>query len=147
MAEAVLQRADDWFVSHILAPLTGPGEPSARIREMAKRLSEFYGGGCHSCLLDSLSIGAGNNPIHLHVEQSFTAWLGALVRVAKDSGLSPATAKRRAEESLIGIQGALVLARATGETKPFVRVLQNLPERLTIETKKPKPKTKRSTKS
>ncbi len=147
MAEAVLQRADEFFVSHILAPLTGPGEPAARIQGMARRLNKFYGGGCHSCLLDSLSLGKGNDAIRLHVERSFTAWLGALVRVARDSGLSPATAKRRAEESLIDIQGALVLARASGETKPFARVLQNLPERLTIDSKKPKSKTKRSNKS
>ncbi len=117
------------------------------LQEMARRLSKFYGGGCHSCLLDSLSLGKGNNAIRLHVERSFTAWLGALARVAQDAGLSPATARRRAEESLIGIQGALVLARASGETKPFARVLQNLPERLTIDSKKPKPKNKRSNKS
>ncbi len=147
MAEAVLQRADTWFVSHILAPLTEPGEPSARIREMANRLSDFYGGGHHSCLLDSLSLGDEDVAIRRHIERSFTAWLGALVGIARESGLSPATAKLRAEEALVHIQGALVMARATGETQPFARVLQNLPELLTFDSKKPKPKTKGSSKS
>ena len=147
MAEAVMQRADEWFGSHILAPLTGPGEPAARVREMANRLSDFYDSGKNSCLLDSLSLGYEEGAIRQHIKQSFNAWLGAMTRIAKDSGLSPATAKQRAEEALVQIQGALVMARATGETKPFTRVLQNLPELLTIDSKKPKPKTKRSNKS
>ena len=134
MAEAVLKRADEWFETHVLAPLNGPGQPSERIRAMAKRLNEFYGGGRHSCLLDTLSLGDEHKAFHKHVERSFTTWLGALARVARDSGLSPATARRRAEEALVRIQGALVLARATGETKPFARVLKNLPELLTSHT-------------
>ncbi len=144
MAESVLQRADEWFVSHILAPLTGKGIPSARIKEMARRLNNFYGGGNSSCLLDSLSLGHDGDAIRQHIERSLTAWIGALVLVARDSGLSPAIAKQRAEEALIGIQGALVLARGTGNTKPFARVLQNLPQLLTVEAKKTKPKSKRS---
>ena len=48
MAEAVLQRADEIFVSHILAPLTGPGEPSARIQETGgARLREGGAPGVH----------------------------------------------------------------------------------------------------
>ena len=144
MAEAVLKNADRWFVSHILAPLTGPETPSTRIREMSKRLNEFYGGGRHSCLLDSLSLGEEDVAIRRHIERSFTAWLGALVAVACDAGLNPALAQDRAEEALIGIQGALVLARATGEIKPFARILKNLPQLLTIDGQKSQPKTKRS---
>ncbi len=134
MAEAVLKRADEWFETHILAPLNGPGEPSERIRAMAKRLNDFYGGGRHSCLLDTLSLGDEDKAFQKHIERSVTAWLGALASVAHDSGLSRATARRRAEESLVRIQGALVLARATGETKPFARVPKNLPTLLTAHT-------------
>ena len=133
MAQAVLQRADEWFVSHILEPLTQAGEPASRIQEMAKRLGDFYGGGHHSCLLDSLSLGDEDVALRQHIDRSFTAWLGALVNVARESGLSPDTAKVRAEEALIRIQGALVMARATGETQPFIRVLENLPVLLTTD--------------
>jgi TetR/AcrR family transcriptional regulator, lmrAB and yxaGH operons repressor len=133
MAEAVLTHVDDWFGSHILAPLSEPGKPAARIEEMAKRLSDFYGSGRYSCLLDSLSIGE-DGVIRKHIDKSVKAWLGALVKVARESGLRPALAKERAEEALIGIQGALVLSRATGETKPFQRVLKNLPQLLTLDS-------------
>ncbi len=135
MAEAVLKSADEWFTSHILAPLTGSGKPLARIQKMTKRLSNFYGAGRHSCLLDSLSIGEEDVAIRQHIEESFSAWLEALVRVALEAGLTPVMAKERAEEALIGIQGALVMARATGNTKPFLRILKNLPKLLTLDSK------------
>ena len=131
MAEAVMHRADEWFGSHILAPLTGPGDPAARVQEMANRLSEFYGAGKNSCLLDSLSLGYEDGAIREHIKQSLNAWVGAMTRIAKAAGLGPANAKQKAEEALIQIQGALVMARATGDTKPFIRVLKNLPELLT----------------
>ena len=143
MAEAVLSHVDNWFVSHVLAPLTGSGTPAARIQEMAKRLNEFYGGGKKSCLLDSLTLGHADDPIRRHIEKSIAAWLEAMASVARESGLSPAMAKERAEEALVGIQGALVLARGTGNRKPFARVLQGLPQLLTVGEKVSKPKTKR----
>ncbi len=135
MAEAVLDRADSWFASYILAPLNGPGDPADRVRAMAKRLNDFYGGGRHSCLLDSLSLGAGgDHGVRDHVQRSFAGWRGALAAVARSAGLSPTDAKRRAADALVRIQGALVLARATGETNPFSRALHGLPELLTART-------------
>ena len=127
MAEAVLMQADDWFVTYILAPLSEPGDPAARIRKMAKRLGEFYGGGSQSCLLDSLSLGEAANPLRDHVRRSFVAWLEALTAVSREAGASPAVARRRAEDALMQVQGGLVFARATGDRRPFRRVLTRLP--------------------
>ena len=131
MAEAVLSKADDWFATHILAPLTQDGEPVKRVRKMAKRLGEFYGSGRQSCLLDTLSLGDATNALQRHVQRSFAAWLDAMTAIAREVGVKPATARRRAEDALMQIQGALVFTRATGNTRPFERVLASLPGLLT----------------
>ncbi len=131
MAEAVLRRADDWFISHILAPLSDDQPPSQRVERMAKRLAHFYDSGEHSCLLDSLSLGDAEAALQCHVEQSFTAWLGAMTAVARAAGATAAVAKRQASDALVQIQGGLVFSRVTGDTRPFRRVLKNLPELLT----------------
>lgn len=127
MAEAVLARADDWFVTYILAPLSEQGDPATRIRRMAKRLGKFYGGGSQSCLLDSLSLGEAENPLQQHVHRSFAAWLDALISVSREAGATPALARGRAEAALMQIQGGLVFARATGDRRPFRRLLAQLP--------------------
>ena len=82
MAEAVLSRADEWLGTHALSPLQGRGEPADRLRIMTGALSEFYGDGKHSCLLDAFSLGGENTDIRKHVRASTVAWTDALAAVA-----------------------------------------------------------------
>ena len=67
------------------------------------------------------------------------AWVDAIAAVLRESGLPTRTARERAQDAVIGIQGSLVMARATGDTKPFRRTLRNLPQELLR-----RPKTARS---
>jgi TetR/AcrR family transcriptional repressor of lmrAB and yxaGH operons len=130
MVEAVLQRAGSWLEAHVLGPLSGPGTPRERVLAMTTRLAEFYGDGGQSCLLDTLSLGDEGTELKSHVDQALKGWITALSKVARDSGLERAEARQRAEDAMVLIQGALVFSRATGNTKPFGRVLQQLPELL-----------------
>lgn len=127
MAAAVLARAGRWMADGILAPLSGPGTPTQRVRRMADRLREFYAGGRQSCLLDSLSLGAEPGGILRQIRGGTTAWTKALASVAREAGLPARQAQQHAEDALARIQGALVLARATGATGPFERALRELP--------------------
>lgn len=131
MAQAVMSRVDQWFAEHILAPLSGDGEPTKRVRKMASRLADFYESGRQSCLLDALSLGGETNALQQHVADSFNAWLGAMAAVAREAGASAAAARRRSQDALVQIQGALVFSRATGDARPFERVVARLPALLT----------------
>jgi len=131
MADAVLAYVDELFGNDLLAPLFSDLPPAQRVKEMAKRLRGFYERGQASCLLDTMSLGGEEDPIKRHVAKSFDAWLSALAAVAREAGLTPALARRRAEDALMRFQGGLVMARATGNIKPFERVLGELPDLLT----------------
>ena len=131
MVEAVLEHVDQRFETYLLAPLSMSHAPAARVRDMAKRIGEFYLGGQRSCLLDTLSLGKESGEFHTHIKQSFTAWLNALEGIARVAGFSTAQARQRSEQALISIEGALVLARAIGNTKPFKQALKALPALLT----------------
>ena len=131
MALAVLDRADHWFASHVLAPLSGDGALSKRVRAMANRLRNFYHSGKRSCLLHTLAVGPDGDEIPAHIERSLQAWHGAMEQVAKHAAPSSAEARRRASEALLRIQGALVVSRGLGDNKPFLRVLRELPDLLT----------------
>ncbi len=99
---------------------------------MALGLSEIFEGGRQSCMLDTLSLGNESEEVHKHIKRSLTTWRDAMARVAREAGLAPGAAQRRAEEALVGIQGTLVVARGTGDTQPFHRVLKSLPHLLTV---------------
>ncbi|HWR54496.1 MAG TPA: TetR/AcrR family transcriptional regulator [Bryobacteraceae bacterium] len=132
MAEAVVAHVGEQFLEKLLAPLREPGPVAARIREAGRRLQAFYEDGRRSCLLDTLSLGNGRPALHAAVGRTYAAWRDSFAAAAREAGLAPALSRRRAEEAIMSIHGALVLARATGDTKPFARVVGRLPEVLTV---------------
>jgi len=130
MAEAVLKRAEAWLRDHVLAALEGEGPPRERITEMATRLDAFYDGGRRSCLLDALSFGDEGSPFRKRIRSAMEGWVEALEHTLAEERFAAPVARRRAEEAVIRIQGALVVARATDDSTPFRRVVRGLPELL-----------------
>ena len=131
MAEAVLAHVGRWFVENLLAPLRETGPVAARIRKTGRRIQAFYEDGRGSCLLDTLSLRDGSPALHEAVGRTYAAWRDSFAAAAREAGLPAGLARRRAEEAIMSIHGALVLARATGDTKPFARALARLPDLLT----------------
>jgi hypothetical protein len=58
------------------------------------------------------------------------AWIISFAQIAKESGLSSATASVRAEEAVVRIEGSLVLARVIGDNNNLERILKALPDLL-----------------
>ncbi len=133
MAEAVLKRADEWLQTNALRPLAESGPPEERLRQMARQLDEFYEGGTQSCLLDALSFGVEEDGIRDHQRAGMEGWVDAIATMLRESGLPQRTARERAEDAVIRIQGSLVMARASGNPLPFRRTLRNLPQDLLRE--------------
>lgn len=130
MAEAVLEYASEWFRDMILAPLQAPGTPSDRIRLMSDRLNQFYDGGRSACLLAIFTLGESDELFHQQVHQMLNAWIDGLAQVLIETNIPSEQARQRAEDAVIQVQGALVLTRGLDSTKPFERVLQELPVKL-----------------
>lgn len=131
MATAVLARTQDRFVKQVVAPLESEGDVRARLREHASQLSTFFNDGNCACILETLSLGECRGTFDTPIKEFFTLWIDALAAAARESGQSPAAARKRAEEVVAQIQGTLILARAMGDTKPFRRVVKNLESTLT----------------
>jgi len=130
MAEAVLAYVSQWFEETILAPLHSEGKPAERIRLMGDRLSQFYDCGQNACLMAVFTLGESNDLFHEQVNQALNAWINSLTEVLIEAGLPLKQARQRAEDAVIQVQGALVLTRGLNSTKPFERVLQQLPVKL-----------------
>jgi AcrR family transcriptional regulator len=130
MAAAVLNHMKHWFEEHILTPLREGGAPSDRIRTMIKYVDELYNQGQQTCLLAVLSLGESKDLFHTQISFALNIWIDTLAQVLVEEGLDPECARHRAEDAILQIQGALVLARALEDTAPFERVLKRLPEEL-----------------
>jgi TetR/AcrR family transcriptional repressor of lmrAB and yxaGH operons len=130
MATEVLQRLADETIAAALAPLESDRPIAERIRRVGKTLIAFYDGGAKSCLLDTMSYGAGGLASEAAVSAAATRWIDGFAAVARASGARPATAVARAQDAIASIEGGLVLARATNDTSAFLRAIERLPDLL-----------------
>jgi membrane-bound lytic murein transglycosylase B len=94
-------------------------------------LKDFYRRGTLWCVLDAMTLGGGPESLRDAVRAAYSAWLDAFARIAREAGFSAAAAQARGQQALIEIEGSLVVARVTGDSKPFLRVVERLPRVLT----------------
>ena len=130
MARAVLDRANAWAHGAILEPIRGSGTVDSRLKQVIAALDEFYAGGAEACLLGNLVVGDARNLFQDRLGASFRELIDGFARLAKEQGVPTREAQRRAEDAVVRIQGALILARGMDDVTPFRRVLKALPRQL-----------------
>lgn len=128
MAAAVLEYLDRGLTEQLLAALHSDLPPLDRLRAVSEKIDKFYHHGQQDCLLGLLSIGEARTLFQDPIARSFRVWIDSFAAVAIEAGIKPETAHQRAEDAVLQIQGALVLARGLNDTAAFQRVLKRLPE-------------------
>ena len=127
MAAEVAASVGTQFATDILAPLATDAPAADRIDKVVANLETFYRGGDHPCLLNMLSVGDPGTAARTHLRDGADHWISAFADVARGAGATPDDATARAQDAICAIEGALVLARATGRTDAFHRALARLP--------------------
>jgi AcrR family transcriptional regulator len=130
MAAEVLDEIDRWFEVNIFAPLRETDDPDRGVAAMIKGADDYFRSGHRVCLVGVIALGASRDIFASQVDDYFTRWHDALVKLLKRSGLSTVAARQRSEHALLTIQGALVLARARDDAKIFSRAMAELQARL-----------------
>jgi hypothetical protein len=90
---------------------------------MIATLDAFYDGGRKACLLERLAASADRARFQRPLGNVFLRWLAAMEELCVEAGIPRARAKVRAEDALVRLEGALVLAAGTGDPRPFARAL------------------------
>jgi TetR/AcrR family transcriptional repressor of lmrAB and yxaGH operons len=130
MAAEVLDEIDRWFELNIFAPLRESDEPGRAVAAMIEGTDGYFRSGQRLCLVGVIALGASRDTFAAQVHDYFARWHDALAAVLRRSGLSATVARRRAEDALLTIQGALVLARARDDATIFSRAMAELQTRL-----------------
>jgi TetR/AcrR family transcriptional regulator, lmrAB and yxaGH operons repressor len=134
MAAAALDRVNIWLETRILENLRGSERPIAKIQIMCDEVNKFFNEGHNSCLWAVLALGRSSEDLfQQQIKSALLQWIAALAKVLEDGSYHPDTARHRAEDTILRIQGALVLARGLGDTAPFQRLMQSLPSDLLPE--------------
>lgn len=119
MAAAVVAFAKGWMKTRILAPLRAPDPLADRVDAMLAAVSELYDGGAAPCLVASMLLSRGRDPIDADVGALIRDWIDALAAALRQAGLPSREASERATSSVITIEGALIVARAAERLQIF----------------------------
>ena len=114
----------------ILEPLKADGSPEERLQRWAKGVERFYAAGRKNCLLGAMVLSGGSDRFSRELLMAFRGWIDALTGTLTDAGVPRDEARRRAENAVGRIQGALVVSRGLQNTRHFKRVLAELPAEL-----------------
>lgn len=129
MAAEILGHVDCWFVTRVFEPLE-QGEPREAIARMWKSVDGYFQSGRRICLIGAFALDETRDRFAGAIRGYFKRWVTALEGALIRSGVEPRLARASAEEAVIGIQGALTLARALDERTVFARSLRRLQERI-----------------
>jgi TetR/AcrR family transcriptional repressor of lmrAB and yxaGH operons len=130
MAAEVLAEIDGWFETKVFAPLRESKEPKLAILAMIDNVDVYFRSGRRICLVGVIALGSSRDIFVDQVKGYFVDWKQALAGTLRRSGLNANVAKLRAEEALVAIQGALILARAENDAGVFRRAIADLRTRL-----------------
>ncbi|MFH1345218.1 MAG: TetR/AcrR family transcriptional regulator [Pseudomonadota bacterium] len=130
MAAEVLAEIDGWFEVNIFAPLRESDDSARAVAAMVGAVDSYFRSGHRMCLVGVIALGASRDTFAAQVQDYFKRWNDALALALRRSGLSASAARRRSTDALITIQGALVLARASDDSRVFGQAMAEMTARL-----------------
>lgn len=130
MANEVLAAIESWFSDKIYKPLRAAADPAAGIADMYAATADYFRSGQRVCLVGVVALGASRDLFGDRVKVYFAGWVDALAAALRRLGNDKTEARRKAEQAVLEIQGALVLARAFDDPKVFSRALKESERRL-----------------
>lgn len=126
MVHAVLDHLAAELEAGMFAPMRGKGTPKQRLEAMIRAVDVFYRHGNEACVLAQLVLGATHERFRAPLENIFSAWTSAIADVLIEAGVPRRTARERAQDAVLRIEGALVLSSGLGDTGVFARTLRSL---------------------
>jgi AcrR family transcriptional regulator len=130
MVETVLTALEQGLEQIALESLQGEGDALTRLQRMCDRIDSAYHNGQKPCLLAALLLGSGQDLFRERIQYLLRLWIDAIATVLIASGMDESLAKQRGEDGVMAIQGALILTQGLGNSAPFQRVIEQLPDRL-----------------
>lgn len=100
--------------------------PKKKLDLLLDAIDAFYDSGKKACLLERLGASVDRARFGAPLKATFTSWMSRIAEICRAAGLSAATAQRRAEEAVVRIEGALVVAAGMDDPSVFVRTLNEL---------------------
>lgn len=127
LVQSVLDHYTEWLEQNVFQVLSAKRKKAKKKLNIAlKNISENYQQGTSNCLYRALSMESGKALFGPQISKNCTEWLKAFEAMGKDFGLKKKKARQLAQNSLIKIQGALVMCNILDDSGPFEDVIEEI---------------------
>ncbi|WP_299799812.1 TetR/AcrR family transcriptional regulator [uncultured Maribacter sp.] len=127
MATAVLKDIDEWVEEHIVKALMNENKtPTERLINGLDQIRTSYDGGKESCIFRALSLGQSLELFDVHIKNGMNKWITVFKNVGISFGLSDADALKQAMNTLIKIQGSLIVTKGLNDLSIFETTLKEI---------------------
>ena len=129
IAEAVLAHVERLFEAMVFSPLREAATAAEGVATMCRALEVYFAQGHKVCLPALIGLGPTRDQFGTAIEGFFHRWIKALADAFIKGGMPVDAAMLLAEQAIIDIQGAIVVARALGQPEPFLRAMNRVNQR------------------
>lgn len=127
MAAAVLSHIEEWVSTHIFQVLDNKEkEPRDRLKDGLTGIRTLYNGGNEVCIFRALSMESGLELFEKQIANGLQEWIGAFENIGTELGFSTSIAQSLALQTLIDIQGSLIVTKGLSEISIFENTLQKI---------------------
>ena len=127
MVNAVIAYASIQVKETIIGVLINSTLPKdKKIDKVLKGIKNYYDGGKASCMLRTLSMGSSLQLFGEKLEVGMARWIEAFALFGQEIGYTEEDANRLATETLVMVQGSLVVSNTLGSTAPFLEALEKI---------------------
>ncbi|NER14855.1 TetR family transcriptional regulator [Leptobacterium flavescens] len=129
MTEAVLKHIDNFFDRNLREIAYDENRKVAeRLLSVLDNIKEFYENGGLPCIIPALSVGEGYRLFAEQIAQSIDLWTSSFTKLGTDLGFDKAEAGLKARNTLIKIQGALIVANGLQDKEVFKQSIEEIKE-------------------
>ncbi|MBV7529267.1 TetR/AcrR family transcriptional regulator [Chitinophaga sp. sic0106] len=134
IAVMVLEFVYNWIKDNIYLVLTAKdAAPATKLQRAIQHIKELYQNGEKSCILNALSLDSGLVALGGGISKAMLLWIEAFTALGVEQGFTAAQAKAKAKQSLVLVQGSLVLSKGLNDPTYFHKALTDLKTLFTKE--------------
>ncbi|WP_299244247.1 TetR/AcrR family transcriptional regulator [uncultured Aquimarina sp.] len=130
MAERVFDHVGNWVEDHIFFALTDENtKPRQRLVNALAHIRTLYNEGNETCVFRAFSMQAGLELFEKQVNNGMKSWINAFTEIGLALNLPSAKAKEKAVQTLIEIQGSLIVTKGLHDTTIFESTIKTIEKR------------------
>ena len=134
MAECVLSDIDQWVDKNIFFLLLDENKSTKlRLADALKNIEILYDSGRETCVLRAFSMHSGLALFEQQIKSGMDKWIAAFSALGIAIKLSSTQAHQNAVQTLIELQGSLIVTKGLADTNIFKNTLKNIEKRYSTE--------------